>query len=42
MKEEMQKKLFCKIVLVTFWVMDRYFKYYYKLYNSFDLLDTLL
>ena len=25
MKEEMQKKLFCKIVLVTFWVMDRSF-----------------
>ena len=26
MKKEMQKKLFCKIVLVTFWVMDRSFK----------------
>ena len=26
MKEEMQKKLFCKIVLVTFFVMDSTFK----------------
>ena len=30
MKEEMQKKLFRKIVLVTFWVMDRTFKKLYR------------
>ena len=38
MKEEMQKKLFCKIVLVTFFVMDSTF----NISNCQEALSLLL